>query len=111
MGNSYRRGSLADGASAPALGEQVTVLAELAHGRVEQILSGTLEGSADYDQPHDELVVVVQGGARLLVGGDEVELAQGDWLLLPAGCPHTLLETRAGTSWLAVHFAPASAAE
>jgi hypothetical protein len=57
---------------------------------VEQILSGALPEPASYEQAHDEWVLVLESG---------------DWLLLPAGCPHTLLETRPGTSWLALHLA------
>jgi cupin 2 domain-containing protein len=72
---------------------------------VEQILSGALPEPASYEQAHDEWVLVLEGRARLLVDGTELELESGDWLLLPAGCPHTLLETRPGTSWLALHLA------
>jgi quercetin dioxygenase-like cupin family protein len=49
-------------------------------------------------------VLVLEGRARLLVDETEIELQAGEWLLLPAGCPHTVLETQAGTSWLALHL-------
>ncbi len=31
-----------------------------------------------------------------------VELGPGDWVLLPAGTPHRLVETEPGTKWLTV---------
>jgi cupin 2 domain-containing protein len=98
-----RRGRLEPGSSAPAEGERVAALVELSGLAVEQILTGRLSRPADYEQAHDEWVLVLEGAARLLVEGVEVELAAGEWLLLPAGCPHTLLEAEPGTSWLAVH--------
>jgi quercetin dioxygenase-like cupin family protein len=52
-------------------------------------------------------VLVLEGRARLLVEETEIELEAGEWLLLPSGCPHTVLETQAGTSWLALHLAGA----
>ena len=99
------RGRLEPGAGAPAEGERLTPLVELPGATIEQILSGTLPEPVSFEQAHDEWVVVLEGRARLLVDGDELELEAGDWLLLPAGCPHTVLETQPGTSWLAVHLA------
>ncbi len=96
-------GSLAEASAAPARGERTVELVATAGLVVEQILSGRLSGPADYLQDHDEWVVLLAGGARLLLDGVEHRLAAGDWLLIPAGCPHTLLETEAGTSWLGVH--------
>jgi cupin 2 domain-containing protein len=69
---------------------------------VEQILSGALPEPFSFDQDFDEWVVLLEGRARLLVDGEEVELESGEWLLLPAGCPHTVVETQPGTSWLAL---------
>lgn len=83
----------------------MTALVELPRATIEQILSGVLTQPLAYDQDHDEWVVVLAGRARLLVENEELELRGGDWLLLPAGCPHTVLETEPGTSWLAVHLA------
>ena len=103
MKRSFLQGRLEDPSSAPAEGERFTVLAELPGVVIEQIVSGTLLEPLSFDQAHDEWVVVVDGGARLIVDGTEVDLESGDWLLLPAGCPHTVLETRPGTSWLAIH--------
>jgi quercetin dioxygenase-like cupin family protein len=101
----FTRGRLAPSADAPGVGELVTPLAELPRATVEQILSGSLAGPVSFEQDHDEWVVLLEGGAKLVVDGTELELQAGDWLLLPAGCPHTLVETQPGTSWLAVHLA------
>ena len=73
---------------------------------IEQILSGRLEGPADYLQEQDEWVVVLAGAATLEVGGETVQLEARDWLFLPSGLPHRLVETEPGTSWLAVHVYP-----
>jgi cupin 2 domain-containing protein len=100
----FSRGRLEETSSAPAEGERVTELVKEPAFTVEQILSGTLAGPVSYDQAHDEWVLVLEGRARLLVEETELELRAGEWLLLPAGCPHTLLETEPGTNWLALHL-------
>lgn len=103
MAESFQHGRLETGTAAPAEGERFTALAELRGVTIEQILSGRLAEPVSFEQSHDEWVVVVEGRARLLVDGAELELRPGDWLVLPAGCPHTVLETEPGTSWLGVH--------
>ena len=50
--------------------------------------------------------MVLAGGATLEVDGERVELEARDWLFLPSGLPHRLVETEPGTSWLAVHLHP-----
>lgn len=77
--------------------------------RLERILSQghvTPEG-AWYDQPSDEWVALLQGGARLAIEGesDEVEMQPGDALLLPAHCRHRVTWTDPDqvTVWLALH--------
>jgi cupin 2 domain-containing protein len=100
-----RRGRLEDPAAAPATGERFLELASFPAATIEQILSGRLAEPAAFEQPHDEWVVLLAGGAKMLVGGEEIELEAGDWLLIPAACPHTVLETQPGSSWLAVHLA------
>ena len=69
---------------------------------VEQILSGRLTVPVDYLQDVDEWVVVLAGRAVLEVDGVRLELATGDWVMLPALTPHRLLETDPGTSWVTV---------
>lgn len=99
----WLRGRLLDPSSAPAEGETVVPLLD-GPVSVEQILSGRTAAPVDYRQDEHEWVVLLAGTARLLVDGAEVELVAGDWLLLPAGCAHTLTETAPGSSWLAVRF-------
>ena len=100
-----RRGRLSDPASAPSAGEEL-FLELLAHRNlvVEQILSGESDRTAVYEQEQDEWVVVLAGGAMMTVDDEPVELGPGDWVFLPAGVPHTVERTQAGTSWLAVHL-------
>src|SRR5262245_43754621 len=95
-------GRLLDVSLAPATGERTQVLATARGFAVEQILSGQLAAPVDYDQDHDEWVVVLEGAAVLEVDGAERALSRGDWVLLRARVPHRLVRTEAGTSWLAV---------
>jgi len=73
---------------------------------VEQILSSASPEPMAYLQDHDEWVVVLEGAATLEVAGERVDLAAGDWLLIPASTPHHVVATVAGTNWLAVHGRP-----
>jgi cupin 2 domain-containing protein len=107
----YLRGRLRDASEAPATGEETERLLELGDVLIEQILSGTLEAPADYRQPQDEWVLVLSGRARLELDGELVELEGREWLFLPAGLPHRLLETEPGTDWLAVHVHPGARGE
>jgi cupin 2 domain-containing protein len=100
------RGRLSARTDAPALGERTNELARVHNVVVEQILSGVLSSPIDFDQNHDEWVVLLAGAAVLEVAGERVELAGGDWLVLPAHLPHRLVETEPPTSWLAVHIGP-----
>jgi cupin 2 domain-containing protein len=103
LGSDIRKGPHAD--------EIVDRLVEREPGfRIERIVSTgqmTLEGEW-YDQDDDEWVLVVAGAARLRIEGEarDRELAEGDWVLLPAHCRHRVTWTRAEppTVWLAVHF-------
>ncbi len=95
-------GRIENGAAAPDEGERTELLARGAGFVVEQILSGRLAAPQDYEQDHDEWVVIVAGGAMLEVDGVAHELGVGDWWLLAAGTPHRLVRTEPGTSWLAV---------
>ena len=82
--------------------------------RLERILSfgqTTPEGEW-YDQDAAEWVAVLQGGARLVIEGQdaEMELWPGDTLLLPAHCRHRVTWTDPSqvTVWLALHITPQS---
>jgi cupin 2 domain-containing protein len=102
------RGRLRDVASAPASGERVEPVVSSGGVVVEQILSGMLHAPVEFVQDHDEWVVVLAGGAVLDVGGETVELAAGDWVLLPSHLPHRVARTEPRTNWLAVHMPPRS---
>ena len=96
------RGRLLDGSDAPRTGELVGPLVQLGDVVIEQILSSQLDDPVDYDQDHDEWVVLLAGAAELEVHGDRLTLGPGDWLVLPRGVPHRLVRTTQGSSWLAV---------
>jgi cupin 2 domain-containing protein len=98
------RGRLLGPDAAPESGEVVHRLAAVRNLVVEEILGGRLDAPVAYEQEQDEWVALLAGGARLAVEGETLELAPGDWVLLPAGLPHTLLEAEPGTAWLAVHL-------
>ncbi|HXQ61516.1 MAG TPA: cupin domain-containing protein [Acidimicrobiales bacterium] len=98
----FAHGRLQAPDTAPSTGEDVVRLADIGHAVVDQILSGRLDRPIDYRQDVDEWVVVLHGGATLEVGGDPIHLGPGDWVLLPAGIPHRLVETQPATSWLTV---------
>ena len=64
-----------------------------------------------YDQDQDEWVLLLSGGARLVIEGQpEVELLPGDALLLPARCRHRVSWTDPDrpTVWLALHMTAAA---
>jgi cupin 2 domain-containing protein len=71
---------------------------------IEQILSAATDRPHAHLQDHDEWVAVLAGAAVLEVDGERLDLGAGDWVFLPAGLPHTVVRTAAGTSWLAVHL-------
>lgn len=102
----YIQGRLQPPAAAPSTGERIEVLAQFGDVVIEQILSGVLHEPVDYDQAHDEWVALLAGGAVLEVGNERLTLETGDWLFLPARVAHRLVETRPGTSWLALHCLP-----
>lgn len=103
-----RRGRLRSAGDAPRYGETTESLATVSGVTVEQILSGELSAPQDYDQDHDEWVVVLAGGPVLEIGKEAVTLTAGEWLVLPKGVPHRLVSTRRQTSWLAVRVPPDS---
>jgi len=64
-----------------------------------------------YDQGWDEWVILLSGRATLAFeGAAPAELSPGDYLLIPAGKRHRVMETasEAPTVWLAVHLADSS---
>jgi cupin 2 domain-containing protein len=99
-----RRGRLRPPSDAPAAGERTDHLVDGHRVTIEQILSGQVDTPLDYQPERHEWVAVLTGGATLDVDGETVDLAPGDWVVLPADVPHRLTRVDEGTSWLAVHF-------
>lgn len=105
------RGSLFDERRPRTNAEVVDVLLDRPGARVERIVSAgqsTPEGQW-YDQPGDEWVALLTGRATLRFDdGALVELAPGDWLLIPARARHRVEATSDNPPcvWLAVHAAP-----
>lgn len=48
------------------------------------------EGLTEHTSPYAALVVVLDGGARIRIGGAAYTVAAGETLTLPAGVPHAL---------------------
>jgi len=105
-----RRGSLSASVP-PVLGEELHELVRVQNVIIEEIVSSALPDPIDYRQPHDEWVVVLEGAARLDIDGTQVALGAGEWVLISALTSHRVLETRAGTRWLAVHVHPPAVAD
>jgi cupin 2 domain-containing protein len=92
----------------PVVQEIVDILLERPDIRIERIVStgqATAQGEW-YDQDRDEWVLVVAGAARLRIEGegDDRELGEGDFIMLPAHCRHrvTWTQSEPPTIWLAI---------
>src|SRR5215207_8727846 len=75
--------------------------------RVERIVSRGHSSPPGfwYDQDEHELVILIQGHARVAIEGEgELDLSPGDWLDLPAHSKHrvTFTDPHVDTIWLAV---------
>jgi cupin 2 domain-containing protein len=95
---------------APLAGERLEDLYRAGGVRIERIVS-TGQATAPgewFDQAQDEWVVLLSGGAGLLIEGDSEprRLSPGDWVFLPAHKRHRVEWTAAGepSVWLAVHI-------
>ncbi|WP_082061899.1 cupin domain-containing protein [Xanthomonas sp. GPE 39] len=95
-------------------GEVFTELLKRSGCRIERIVSHgqTTPKDAPYLQAHDEWVMVLSGRARVLVHDQEISLAPGDYVLIPADTPHwvTFTDLDRATVWLAIHLGEADAA-
>lgn len=77
--------------------------------RIERIVSQGHKSQEGfwYDQDQNEWVMVLHGRGRLsFADSDPIELAAGDYLLIPAHCRHRVDWTAPDTDtiWLAIHF-------
>lgn len=95
----------------PAGSEVSETLHESTHARIQRIVSCS-HASPDgcwYDQPDDEWVAVLEGGATLeFEGGENLMLGPGDHIFIPRHKRHRVRETATRTVWLAVHLKPSA---
>ncbi len=89
----------------PEKGELFTTLLQHKHITIQRIVSSDHLEEKTYIQEEDEWVVVLEGEALLTIEGEEKILKKGAMLLIPAGTPHQVLQTKAHTLWLAIHIA------
>ena len=71
------RGRLFPGSAAPLRGEHIEGLARVGNVVIEQILDGVVDEPVDYDQDHDEWVVLLEGAAELEVNGGDAPVGTG----------------------------------
>ena len=72
--------------------------------KIERIVSSNKIGNKEFTPEQDEWVILLNGRAKLDLGGNVHELREGDYLFIPAGQKHKVLETKSGTVWLVVHI-------
>lgn len=51
------------------------------------------EGLSEHTAPFDAMVMVLDGKARITIGGDPYELTEGEAITMPANVPHALYAT------------------
>lgn len=73
---------------------------------LQRIISPPGFRSGIFLQSEDEWILLLQGRATLDLDGEQVELQQGESLLIPAGTPHRVVTTSATPLcvWLALHL-------
>ncbi|HEY4745105.1 MAG TPA: cupin domain-containing protein [Desulfuromonadaceae bacterium] len=92
--------------------EVFETIAEAGRVRIERIVSHGQATPAEewYDQGWDEWVLLLAGGAGVLLEGEDEPrpLGPGDYLMIPAHCRHRVAWTAPTerTVWLAVHISP-----
>lgn len=95
------RGALTE--AVPESGEQFRRLAQVGPVRIEHIVSSDAPDTGEQVQDGDEWVLLLSGAAELEIAGELLHLGRREWVLIPAGTPHRVVGTRAGTHWIAVH--------
>lgn len=106
MSPASKSGNLFDAIEAPVDGEEFRVLLETGAARIERIVSHSHSSPPGfwYDQDEDEWVMIARGTAALeFEAGEIVEMAEGDYLLIPRHVRHRVARTSENTIWLAVH--------
>lgn len=51
------------------------------------------EGLSEHTAPFDALVQVIEGSARIIIGGNPNDLVAGEAIIMPANVPHALQAT------------------
>ena len=72
--------------------------------KIERIVSGKIDKPKNFLQKENEWVILLEGEAKLKIDNKIYNLKKGDYIYIPANTPHTLLKTKEGTLWLAIHF-------
>jgi cupin 2 domain-containing protein len=101
-----RLGNLFTDAEVPSEGERFQTILSHRNLVIERIISSATVTPHEYVQDQDEWVVLLKGEATIQLAGESISLKSGDYLLLPAGVPHTVERTSEGAIWLAVHLHP-----
>jgi cupin 2 domain-containing protein len=98
--------NLFEGTAPVAVGEAVETLLHCRNLVIERIVSAPGVTTPLYDQAQDEWVLLLQGTARLDLGGQRLDLQAGDALFIPAHTCHRVIDTSARPPciWLAIHL-------
>lgn len=59
-------------------------------GTVTLFAFGAGQGLSEHTAPFDALVCVLDGSARVMIGGDENIVGAGEMIIMPADIPHAL---------------------
>ena len=101
--------TLLDVGSAAEDNEEFHTLLKGGAFRLESIVSKgqSSESNFWYDQPDPEWVFLLRGNACLSIEGEgDLQLCEGDYLLIPAHCRHRVQSTSRDALWLALHHRP-----
>ncbi len=106
-GADMQRGNFLSSLPDASAAERIEVLSSFPGRRVavERIVSEgqTTPPGEWYDQDWDEWVMLLKGAARIAFEETETDLAENDWILIPAHRRHRASFTAPGTVWLAIH--------
>ncbi len=59
-------------------------------GTVTLFAFGKGEGLSTHSAPYDAMAYIIDGSARITIGGDVNELRAGEAIIMPANIPHAL---------------------
>ena len=95
-------------AEPPRSGERFDILLSCRNLSIRRILSAPHTRSGPYNQESDEWALVLRGNAVLDLDGQAIALAAGEAVFIPAGTPHSVVETSEDPPclWLAIHLDP-----